>query len=61
MSCQTFEGIVHGAIPGRFADPTCMNEKYKSPRARGKSRASFRVKFRDENAFVQTFRLGELC
>ena len=24
ISCQTFEGIVHGAIRGHFADPTCI-------------------------------------
>jgi hypothetical protein len=38
------------------------NEKYKTPHTRGKSWASlFRVKFRNDNACVQTFRLNKLC
>ena len=65
MSCQAFEGVVQGAIRGNFADANAIRsagaekKKYKGLRARGKSLASFCVKFRDDNACVQTFRLGK--
>jgi len=51
--------VLYAGISPMIRSAGAENEKYKSSRARDKSWASL-LKFRDDNACVQTFRLGKL-